>query len=145
MQKIVSLIKKRIFFARIVPLQAVCLRSHRLYSPSVYATFFLIFLGLQLGLFGLNMLNWVQQHVVLPWTSALASLCAGLVTWFDGSTAAVGKVLWNTSNGFGVSIEVNRPGFCRQLRASYFLSNRSPYEQSTLPRRIQDRGGQTNP
>ena len=66
--------------------------------------FFLIFLGLQLGLFGLNMLNWVQQHVVLPWTSALASLCAGLVTWFDGSTAAVGKVLWNTSNGFGVSI-----------------------------------------
>ena len=41
--------------------------------------------------------------------------------------------------------EMNRPGFCRQLRASYFLSNRSPYEQSTLPRRIQDRGGQTNP
>ena len=41
--------------------------------------------------------------------------------------------------------EVNRPGFCRQLRASYFLSNRSQYEQSTLPRRIQDRGGQTNP
>ena len=40
---------------------------------------------------------------------------------------------------------LNRPGFCRQLRASYFLSNRSPYEQSTLPRRIQDRGGQTNP
>ena len=40
---------------------------------------------------------------------------------------------------------LNRPGFCRQSRASYFLSNRSPYEQSTLPRRIQDRGGQTNP
>ena len=40
---------------------------------------------------------------------------------------------------------VNRPGFCRQSRASYFLSNRSQYEQSTLPRRIQDRGGQTNP
>ena len=41
--------------------------------------------------------------------------------------------------------DLNRPGFCRQLRASYFLSNRSLYEQSTLPRRIQDRGGQTNP
>ena len=40
---------------------------------------------------------------------------------------------------------MNRPGFCRQSRASYFLSNRSQYEQSTLPRRIQDRGGQTNP
>ena len=44
-----------------------------------------------------------------------------------------------------VFVFLNRPGFCRQLRASYFLSNRSPYEQSTLPRRIQDRGGQTNP
>ena len=43
------------------------------------------------------------------------------------------------------ALRLNRPGFCRQLRASYFLSNRSPYEQSTLPRRIQDRGGQTNP
>ena len=43
------------------------------------------------------------------------------------------------------SLLVNRPGFCRQSRASYFLSNRSPYEQSTLPRRIQGRGGQTNP
>ena len=42
-------------------------------------------------------------------------------------------------------VKVNRPGFCRQSRASYFLSNRSQYEQSTLPRRIQDRGGQTNP
>ena len=40
---------------------------------------------------------------------------------------------------------LNRPGFCRHSRASYFLSNRSPYEQSTLPRRIQDRGDQTNP
>ena len=117
MQKIVSLIKKWIFFARIVPLQAVCLRFYRLYSPSVYATFFLIFLGLQWGLFGLNMLNWVQQHVVLPWTSALASLCAGLVTWFDGSTAAVGKVLWNTSNGFGVSIEAG----CNGLEAYIVL------------------------
>lgn len=45
----------------------------------------------------------------------------------------------------GGNLRLNRPGFCRQSRASYFLSNRSPYEQSTLPRRIQDRGGQTNP
>lgn len=46
---------------------------------------------------------------------------------------------------WAASAGLNRPGFCRQSRASYFLSNRSPYEQSTLPRRIQDRGGQTNP
>lgn len=79
--------------------------------------FFFIFLTLQLGLFGLNMLNWVQQHLVLPWTSALASLCAALVTWFDSSTAAAGKVLWNTSNGFGVSIEAG----CNGLEAYIVL------------------------
>ena len=72
--------------------------------------FFLIFLGLQFTLFGVNMLNWVQQHLVLPWTALLARLCAALVTWFDASAAAAGKVLWNTQTGFGVSIEAGCNG-----------------------------------
>ena len=66
--------------------------------------FVLTFLVLQLSLFGINMLGVVQQHVVLPWTMLLARMCAGLVTWFDSSEAAAGKVLWNTVTGFGVSI-----------------------------------------
>ena len=80
--------------------------------------FFLIFLALQLTLFGINMLNWVQQHLVLPWTALLARVCAGLVTWFDASAAAAGKVLWNTQTGFGVSIE---PG-CNGIEACIVLS-----------------------
>lgn len=72
--------------------------------------FFLIFLGLQFTLFGVNMLNWVQQHVVLPWTALLARMCAALVMWFDASAAAAGKVLWNTQTGFGVSIEAGCNG-----------------------------------
>ena len=79
--------------------------------------FFLLFLALQLSLFGLNMLNWVQQHLVLPWTALLARICAGLVTWFDSSAAAQGKVLWNTATGFGVSIE---PG-CNGIEAFIVL------------------------
>ena len=79
--------------------------------------FFLIFLSLQLTLFGINMLNWVQAHVVLPWTALLASVCAGLVTWFDLSAAAAGKVLWNVQTGFGVSIE---PG-CNGIEACIVL------------------------
>ncbi|EER58890.1 conserved hypothetical protein, partial [Acidovorax delafieldii 2AN] len=79
--------------------------------------FFLIFLALQLTLFGINMLNWVQQHLVLPWTALLARVCAGLVTWFDASAAAAGKVLWNTQTGFGVSIE---PG-CNGIEACIVL------------------------
>lgn len=79
--------------------------------------FFLIFLSLQLTLFGVNMLGWVQQHLVLPWTALLARICAALVTWFDATAAASGKVLWNQQTGFGVSIE---PG-CNGIEACIVL------------------------
>ena len=72
--------------------------------------FFLLFLTLQFTLFGLNMLNWVQQHFVVPWTTLLAKVCATLVMWFDSTAAAQGKVLWNTLTGFGVSIEAGCNG-----------------------------------
>lgn len=72
--------------------------------------FFLIFLSLQLTLFGINMLSWVQVHLVLPWTALLARICAGIVTTFDSTAAAAGKVLWNTQTGFGVSIEAGCNG-----------------------------------
>lgn len=79
--------------------------------------FFLTFIVLQLTLFGINMLGVVQQHVVLPWTALLARGCASLVTLFDASAAAAGKVLWNTVSGFGVSIE---PG-CNGIEACIVL------------------------
>lgn len=79
--------------------------------------FFLLFLGIQLSLFGINLLHWVQDHAVLPWTKLLAQISAGLVTWFDATAAAQGKVLWNTTTGFGVSIE---PG-CNGIEACIVL------------------------
>lgn len=72
--------------------------------------FFLVFLSLQLTLFGINMLSWVQTHLVLPWTALLARICADIVTTFDSTAAAAGKVLWNTQTGFGVSIEAGCNG-----------------------------------
>lgn len=63
------------------------------------------------------MLGWIQQHLVLPWTTLLAYICAKLVTWFDSSAAASGKVLWNQATGFGVSIE---PG-CNGIEACIVL------------------------
>ncbi|MCS4510327.1 exosortase H [Xylophilus ampelinus] len=80
--------------------------------------FFLIFLGIQASLFGIYMLNPVQQHAVLPWTAALAHVCAWLVTAFDATTAATGKVLFDTVTGFGVSIE---PG-CNGIEACIVLA-----------------------
>ena len=53
----------------------------------------------------------------MPWTALLARICAGLVTWFDTTAAAQGKVLWNTLTGFGVSIE---PG-CNGIEACIVL------------------------
>lgn len=79
--------------------------------------FFILFMGIQLTLFGINMLGWIQQHLVLPWTTLLAYMCAKLVTWFDSSAAASGKVLWNQATGFGVSIE---PG-CNGIEACIVL------------------------
>ena len=79
--------------------------------------FFAIFLGLQILLFGLELLQPVQQHVVLPWTALLARTCVMLVTWFDANAAAMGKVLWNPATGFGVSIE---PG-CNGIEACIIL------------------------
>lgn len=79
--------------------------------------FIFLFLLLQLALFGANLLNAVQQHVVLPWTSFLAKVCVALLTGFDKTVAAQGKVIWNITTGFGVSIE---PG-CNGIEACIVL------------------------
>jgi exosortase H (IPTLxxWG-CTERM-specific) len=79
--------------------------------------FFALFLGLQIVLFGIELLQPVQQHLVLPWTTLLARVCVALVTQFDANAAALGKVLWNPATGFGVSIE---PG-CNGVEACIIL------------------------
>jgi exosortase H (IPTLxxWG-CTERM-specific) len=79
--------------------------------------FFLTFFALQLLLFGIELLQTVQQHLVLPWTAWLAKVCVLLVTQFDVNAAAFGKVLWNPATGFGVSIE---PG-CNGIEACIIL------------------------
>jgi hypothetical protein len=57
--------------------------------------FFLTFITLQLLLFGIELTQPVQQHLVLPWTAWLAQACVAIVTQFDANAAAMGKVLWN--------------------------------------------------
>lgn len=79
--------------------------------------FFMFFLALVAVLFGLNMLQVVQHNVVLPWTALLAQICAWLVTTFDSTAMAAGKVLWDPATGLGVSIE---PG-CNGVEACLLL------------------------
>jgi exosortase H (IPTLxxWG-CTERM-specific) len=67
--------------------------------------FFTLFVLLQVVLFGAELTPWVQAHVVVPWTNAIAATSAAIVTMFDADVVATGKVLRSTANGFAVSIE----------------------------------------
>jgi exosortase H (IPTLxxWG-CTERM-specific) len=79
--------------------------------------FFIWFLILQAGLFGLELTPWAQKWFVVPWTDTLAAISAGIVTVFDPNVIAHGKVLQNTSNGFAVSIEAG----CNGVEATIVL------------------------
>jgi exosortase H (IPTLxxWG-CTERM-specific) len=79
--------------------------------------FFVLFLVLQAGLFGLELTPWGQQWVVVPWTNALATICADIVKIFDSQVLAHGKVLQSADNGFAVAIEAG----CNGVEATIVL------------------------
>jgi exosortase H (IPTLxxWG-CTERM-specific) len=79
--------------------------------------FLFIFIAVLVTLFGVELLPWVQNNLVLPWTTLLARACVALVSAFDTSVMAQGKVIWNPATGFGVSIE---PG-CNGVEAFIVL------------------------
>jgi len=81
--------------------------------------FLLGFLVIQIVLFSVELLEPVQEAVILPWTSLLAQISAGLVTPFDEHVVASGKVLRDSVNGFAVSIE---PG-CNGVEAMIVLAS----------------------
>ena len=80
--------------------------------------FFVVFILVQLVLFGIELTQPVQQHVVLPVTAALARVCAWAVSLFDPGVVSYGKVLMNPKNGFAVSVE---PG-CNGIEAFIVLT-----------------------
>lgn len=79
--------------------------------------FLLLFLIAQGVLFGIEILQPVQQAVILPWTSILADISGWLMSFFDGNVLTAGKVISSKSNGFAVSIE---PG-CNGVEAMIVL------------------------
>ncbi len=79
--------------------------------------FLVLFVLLQAVLFGAELTPWAQQYFVLPWTGALARISTWLVTLFDPSVVAVGKVMRSTASGFAVSIEAG----CNGVEATIVL------------------------
>ncbi|MGE0356047.1 MAG: exosortase H [Burkholderiales bacterium] len=79
--------------------------------------FFVAFVAILVALFAAELTPPVQGAVVLPWTEALASASAGLITLFDPRVAAYGKILLNPTNGFAISIEAG----CNGIEAAIIL------------------------
>jgi exosortase H (IPTLxxWG-CTERM-specific) len=79
--------------------------------------FITIFVVTLVALFTIEMLNPVQQHVIIPFTSMLARLSAALIQPFDSSVIAYGKVLQFKDTGFAVSIEAG----CNGVEATIVL------------------------
>jgi exosortase H (IPTLxxWG-CTERM-specific) len=79
-----------------------------------FALVFVLALG---ALFAAELTAPVQRAAVLPWTAAIASISASLITLVDPQVVASGKVLFSTANGFGVSIEAG----CNGVEAALIL------------------------
>ena len=79
--------------------------------------FVITFAVVLVALFCLEMLNPVQEHVVVPFTTLLAKISALLITPFDDSVIAYGKVLQFRDTGFAVSIEAG----CNGVEATIVL------------------------
>lgn len=79
--------------------------------------FFILFIVLLVGLFTVEVLKPVQDHLVLPFTSGLAHVAVWIIELFDANVASMGKVIRSTTNGFAVSIE---PG-CNGVEAMIIL------------------------
>ncbi|MEE4303622.1 MAG: exosortase H [Wenzhouxiangella sp.] len=79
--------------------------------------FSILFVVLLLGLFTVEVLQPVQQHVILPFTAGIAKVSVFLIELFDSGVASSGKVIQDIQSGFAVSIE---PG-CNGVEALIIL------------------------
>lgn len=75
-----------------------------------------LFLILLLVFFGIGMTNVVYDSIVMPFTSAIASLSAAILTTFDADVSAVSNIL-KSKSGFSVSIESG----CNGVEATMIL------------------------
>jgi len=67
--------------------------------------FFILFTVLLVGLFTLEILQPVEKHVILPFTSFIADISVWIIKLFDDGVAAHANVIRDTASGFGVRIE----------------------------------------
>ena len=81
------------------------------------ARFLFLFCGVLASLFAIEMLKAVQEGVIQPFTSLLASVSTALILPFDDTVIAQGRILRDTTTGFAVSIEAG----CNGVEAAIVL------------------------
>ncbi len=69
------------------------------------ARFIGIFLFVLVALFSLEMFEPVHENVVEPFTGFLATVSVWIITLFDDSVIAYGRIIRDGASGFAVSIE----------------------------------------
>ena len=79
--------------------------------------FVIVFSVVLVTLFTLEMLTPVQEHVIVPFTTMLASISAWFIAPFDSNVMAYGKILQFRDTGFAVSIEAG----CNGVEATIVL------------------------
>jgi exosortase H (IPTLxxWG-CTERM-specific) len=67
--------------------------------------FFVLFTVLLIGLFTLEILQPVEKHVILPFTSFIADVSAHIIQTFDDNVGSIANVIRDKTTGFGVRIE----------------------------------------
>jgi len=67
--------------------------------------FFILFTVLLVGLFTLEILQPVEKHVILPFTSFIADISVWIIQFFDDDVIARANVIKDSVSGFGVRIE----------------------------------------
>jgi exosortase H (IPTLxxWG-CTERM-specific) len=79
--------------------------------------FLAVFVAVVLALLAAELTPPGQRYVVVPWTQALATSSAWLITLFDQDIIAGGKMLQSTRTGFAVTIEAG----CNGIEAAIVL------------------------
>lgn len=81
------------------------------------ALFLFLFCGVLAALFAIEMLKPVQEAVIQPFTSLLATVSTAVILPFDDTVIAQGRVLRDATTGFAVSIEAG----CNGVEAAIVL------------------------
>lgn len=79
--------------------------------------FSILFTVLLIGLFTVEVIQPVQEHVIIPFTAGLAHVSSWLVQLFDSNVTSSGKIIRSLTNGFAVEIQ---PG-CNGVEAVIIL------------------------